>query len=207
MAKRDERELLQRWQAGDAEAGNELVIRHFDAVRLFFLNAVSDREREDLLQETFKRVVAAVGTFEGRSSFRTFLFVIARRTLYDHLRQRYRGKGQFDEMTHSVVDQGASPSHLVTQIESHRRLLQCLRGLPVQTKELLELYYWQDMTGNELAEIQGIPERTLRSRLGTARKALRDCFVRCAPAAGDADEPDLEGALRELGEFFRTGRG
>ena len=89
-------ELLARWRDGDRRAGHLLLSRYFDQVRGFFINSVGDDEREDLIQETFRRLVGAVGSFEGRSSFRTFLFRIAHNTLIDFYRRRGRGKHDFD---------------------------------------------------------------------------------------------------------------
>ncbi|PRQ09647.1 ECF RNA polymerase sigma-E factor [Enhygromyxa salina] len=199
-------QLIERWREGDRRAGNLLVDRYFAQLRAFFLTAVGDADREDLVQETFRRLVSAVPNFEGRSSFRTYLFKIARFTLLDFLRQRYRGKGEFDPMLHSVEDvDGVSPSHLVTAIERHQQLLGCVRKLPVETKQLLELYYWHDHTAAELAEGFGIPERTLRSRLVAARNRLHACMQDGAAPTNELDLA-LEGQLRQIGEFLRSGR-
>ena len=198
--------LLSRWKAGDRRAGNRLVERYFDQIRRYFLNAVGDQEREDLVQETFQRLLKAVDSFEHRSSFRTFLFSIARRALFDYFRRRGRGKGDFDPLLHSVEDGGVSPSHIVTAIERHQQLLACIRKLPLETKQLLELYYWHDLTGGELAEAAGVRERTLRTRLAAARKLLCKCMAAASGIAVEHDDAALEEQLRELGEFFATGR-
>ena len=202
-------ELLARWREGDRRAGQQLVARYFDQIRGFFINSVSDEEREDLVQDTFRRLVGAKDRFEGRSSFRTFLFRIAHNTLIDFYRKRGRGKFDFDPMLHSVADlDGVSPSHLVTAVERHQQLLACVRALPLETKQLLELYYWHDFTAAQIAETMGINERTLRSRLVAARKRLIKALAEQAEGGGQAggEEPELDSALRELGQFFSSGQ-
>lgn len=198
-------ELLGRWKQGDKAAGQKLVNRYFDQIRKYFTNAVDDDARNDLTQETFRKLIEAIHRFEGRSSFRTYLFQIARFTLYDFLSHQYKKLDKFDPLTHSVVDHGGvRPSSVIANVERHHAILVCMRALPVATKELLELYYWHDFTGPELAETMGIPERTVRARLSAAKKRLHECQ---AAGGGSDGEPDseLETRLRELGQFFESG--
>src|SRR5678815_5111695 len=72
--------LLDRWCAGDADAGNQLFRRHFATVYGFFEHKVVG-EVDDLVQETLVRCVSSRETFERRSTFRTYLFAVARRVL------------------------------------------------------------------------------------------------------------------------------
>ncbi|NVB39920.1 sigma-70 family RNA polymerase sigma factor [Pseudenhygromyxa sp. WMMC2535] len=200
----DDFTLLALWRGGDSRAGNNLYDRHFDAVRRFFINSVSDREREDLTQETFTRLTSALPSFEGRASFRTFTLRIARYVLYDHLRRRYRGKSDFDPLTHSVEDDsGLNPSRIIASLDRHTRLLHCVRRLPTQTKLLLELYYWQGVPPREIAKVFEIKEVTVRGRLRTARLALQADLQQSEEAA--IDDTDLEDKLYELGKFFTDG--
>jgi RNA polymerase sigma-70 factor (ECF subfamily) len=201
---RTEMELLTAWQAGDRRAGQLLVARYYPQVRRFFINAVEDRHRADLVQETFQRLVKSVQRFEGRSSFRTYLYRIARNTLNEHLKRSYRGTGAFDPLEHSVVDiHGISPSGAVMDLQRHQRLLECIRSLPVETKQLLELYCWQDLTASELAEVFDVPETTIRNRLAAARKRLHDAMQ--ATDGVRHSDAQLDRLLQEIGEFFEAG--
>ncbi len=161
--------LLERWRAGDAQAGNALFRRHFKALNRFFRNKV-DEGVEDLLQNTFLACVEGRDKFRGRSSFRTYLFAIARYQLYAHFRKRGRAA---DFTTASVVDMGSSPSRVVARKEEQRVLLRALRSIPVDYQIALELTYWEELKGHELAEILDVPTNTIRSRVWRARRALR----------------------------------
>jgi RNA polymerase sigma-70 factor (ECF subfamily) len=199
-------ELLDRWRAGDRRAGNELFGRYYDPIRAYFISKSPPRERQDLVQETFQRLTRSCDKFDKRSSFRTYLYRIAKHTLVDFFRRQARGKFDFDPLTHSVVDvMGVSPSHALTKVERHQRLLDCLRALPVETRDLLELYYWHDLTATELGELIGVDkEQTVRSRLRKARLDLQACLQ--SDEAPEAEDASLESQLREIGEFMRTGQ-
>jgi RNA polymerase sigma factor (sigma-70 family) len=176
-------ELLERWRAADMRAGERLVGRHFPAIRAYFLNKAS-AEHEDLVQETFARLASK------RDS--------ARMILFEHLRGRQRA-GRFDPLEHSVADlEGGRLSSLMAQRESHRQLLAALRELPLVDQELLELYYWQKLTAGEIAEIQGLPERTIRSRVAAALKRAGKAHAAHAGRPLAHSDAEVEGWLAEL---------
>src|SRR6476619_1575545 len=79
--------LLDRWCAGDRVAGNLLFRRHFEALCRFFEHK-TDGDIDDLVQETFLACLRGRETFRRQSSFRTYLFAIARHTLFGYWRRR-----------------------------------------------------------------------------------------------------------------------
>lgn len=162
-------ELLEAWRAGDRESGGALFDRHLGSVSRFFKNKV-DGNIEDLVQETFLACVEGRDRFEGRSSFRTYLFGVARNLLLAHYRKKRR---DFDPLETSVCDLGGGVSSLFAKSEQQRLLLRALRSLPVDQQVALELYYWEHMQGPALAEVLQISPHTVRSRLSRARSALR----------------------------------
>jgi len=191
-------ELLTAWRGGDAEAGNALFERHFTAVNRFFRSKV-DTGVEDLVQATFLACVEGRERFEGRSSFRGFLFGIARNQLLGFYRHRHRGVVVEDI---SVVDLGASPSQAMAGREEERILLRALRRLPLDHQITLELFYWENLKTYELADVLGISPHTARSRLSRARAGLREQVERVAkdPAGAQSTLNDLDGwacALRD----------
>lgn len=204
--KPDDLELLHRWREGDRQAGNHLVRKYHIPVSGFFKNSVSDEEREDLTQATFEKLMHAKDQFEGKSSFRNYLFTIARHTLLDHLRQRYR-RGTFEPLTHTVEDiDEATPSQVVVNLQRTQRLLTCLRELPVDTKQLLELYYWQGCTAGDVGEIYGIPPGTVRRRIHDAKAMLRRCLAKeCGRGATEQSDDVIDGQMQQLGQLLILG--
>lgn len=165
-------ELLDRWCAGDRGAGNELFQRHFDAVCRFFQNKL-DRDFDELVQTTFLACVRSRAQFRRQSSFRTYLFTIARNELYGYLRRRRRDQ-HLDFGVTSLADIETTARSRIDRHRTHERLLRGLRALPVEQQVLLELHYWEDMSPTELAEVLEIPAATARTRLFRARQALRE---------------------------------
>ncbi len=176
MDARDDFELLAAWREGDKAAGSELFSRHFSAVNRFFRSKV-DGGVEDLVQSTFLACVEARDNFRGVSSFRGYLFGIARNHLFGHYRRRDR---EVDFETCSVIDLGGSPSQALGGREEQRLLLHALRCLPLEHQIVVELYYWEGLKGPELAAVLDVSPHTVRSRLSRARASLRECVERLA---------------------------
>jgi RNA polymerase sigma-70 factor (ECF subfamily) len=162
--------LLERWRAGDGAAGNALFKRHFESLYRFFEHKV-DAEVDELVQETFLACLHGRDRFAARSSFRTYLFAIARHTLYGHWRaRRHDAVLEFDEI--SVASLSTSARGKLARREELERLLDALRELPLEQQLLIELHYWEGLERSHLAEVFGVEEATTRSRLFRAREAL-----------------------------------
>lgn len=167
-----DQELLARWRDGDAQAAEALFERHFDGLYRFFRNKAGTAV-DDLVQRTLLAAYEGSQRFRGESSFRTFLFAIARNQLLVHL-AKLRGVERIEPGRDSVADTAPSPSSVVHRRREHAMILQGLRRLPVDHQILLELFYWEQHSGAELAKILEIPEGTIRTRLRRARQLLAD---------------------------------
>jgi RNA polymerase sigma-70 factor (ECF subfamily) len=196
-------ELLERWRSGDREAGGRLVTRHFLDVRTYFrLRMPTDYE--DLHQETFTRLSRSLDNFRGESSFRTYLFRIARNVLAEALRKRYRA--EFDPIVSSIVDlTGDSQGTIMIEREHLRMLFDSLRALPLDEQDLIELYYFQRIGARELADLFGLAEGGVRSRLRTTLGNLRRVYQQVArrPHEHELDERQLSQWLLELRALVR----
>ena len=191
-------ELLAAWRRGDRAAGNRLFRRHFDAVFWFFRTKAGDAA-EDLTQETFHALSRNRDALDGLKSFRAYLFAVARSKLYDLLRSKQRGR-EPDPLAESVRDLGLSPSELLGRRREQELLVLALRTIPVELQLLLELRYFELMRGPELAELLGVPEGTIRSRLRRAHELLRDAVAQLAenPELVHTTMTDLERWAQDL---------
>lgn len=197
----DDETLLEGWRAGDRRAGNALFQRHFEPVRRFFVNKVDD-EAAELVQRTFLACVSARERFEGKSSFRTFLFAIAHNVLREHYRARDRARAQEDVDDHSVVDLGAGPSTALDGKREQRALLMGLRRIPLKFQLVLELYFWERSTAREIGEALGLPEDTVRSRIRRGKELLKEALAKVGAEPGVAESTggDLEGWAERVRE-------
>jgi RNA polymerase sigma factor (sigma-70 family) len=187
VAELDDIALLDKWRGGDADAGQALFERHFDSIYGFF-ETKCENEADELVQATFLACLRAKDQFRRESSFRTYLFTIARNELYRVLRTRQRRDAKLDFELSSIADLVSTPGTRMARNQEHRRLVEALQHLPVEQQTLLELHYWEDMEIAQLAEIFDSPQATIRTRLHRARKALRDRMEN----TGSAPEKVLE---------------
>ena len=183
----DDWELLAAWRAGDAGAGNALVAAHFEAVSRFVRGKLGD-DVEDLLQQTFLACVEGKDRIAG-VSFKSYLFGVATRRLFDHLRGRYRAGRPVSFSEISLADLGTTPSERVARNERAELVQAALRQIPVDAQIALELAYWEGLSGAEIAVALDIEPGTVRSRLSRARDQLRD-----AVRALGGDAADLFGS-------------
>lgn len=176
---RTDEELFRAWCEGDRKSGHALFVRHFGSMRRFFANKADD-DVEDLVQRTFMACVESRARFEQRSSFRTYLFGIARNILREHFRRRGRDGATFDPEAQSVCDSGAGPSTIMAAREEQRLMLAALRRIPLEHQILLELYFWERLTARRIAEIFELPENTIRSRIRRGRRLLSEQLEKLA---------------------------
>lgn len=195
-----DQELLTAWRQGDAAAGDRLFVLHFPTLDRYFRNKVSGPDIADLIQRTFMTCVERPHGFQGLSSFRGYLLGIAHNLLREHYRAVSRRRHE-DIDAVSVVDLGAGPSTLIGAREEQRLLITALRSMPLESQEILELYYWERLTGPEVASILAVTENTARSRLRRARLRVREEVERLAASA-----TVLQSTLEDLEAWARSVR-
>lgn len=185
--------LLERWRGGDQSAGRALFERHFASIYRFFENKCRGAV-DDLAQRTFLQCVKSRDRFEGKSSFRTYLFSIARHELHQHLRSSKR-EVPIDFDVESIARLTTTPGTRLARAERFKKLSLALASLPVEAQLMLELCYWHELDSNELAQVFEIPAATVRVKLHRARKALRAIL----DEQNDAPENDpLASSLRDV---------
>lgn len=192
----DDAELLNLWRGGDTRAGNRLFDRNFRRLLRFFRNKV-EGGIEDLIQETMMAVVRGRDRLRDDSSFRAYLFQTARFVLYEHVRQRVRGR-TVDVEQESIADLAPGVSTAYAKHREQQVLLQAMRMLPLELQVTLELYYWEGLSGPELAAALGIPEPTVRGRIRRGSERLRENVEKLASS------PELiESTMGNLGDWLK----
>jgi RNA polymerase sigma factor (sigma-70 family) len=180
-------DLLAGWRGGDKSAGSELFRRYFDSLYRFFLGKLPD-EAEDLIQSTWMACVRYTEQVAAATSFRAYLFTMARNELCRALRQR-RPREQLDFGVTSLRDLSPSPRTAAAAGEEERALLGALRTLPLELQLLLELHYWEELSTSELADALEIPHGTVKTRIRRARDLLESALA-SSPRALQGDQLD-----------------
>lgn len=164
--------LLERWRGGEAAAGEELFARQFPGLYRFFATKC-DGDTDELVQATLVACLKAKDTFRADSSFRGYLFTVAKHQLYRYFRERQRA-ANVDFAVSSVADLATTPGTRIARDQAHRRLLDALRTLPIEQQTLLELYYWEELEVAQLSQIFDSPPATIRTWLYRARQTLKE---------------------------------
>src|SRR5262249_7980618 len=121
--------------------------------------------------------VEARDQFRGKSTFRTYLFAIARNELYAYLRHAHHSEPLDFDVT-SIAQIMTSLDSRLTRAKEVELLRAALRELPAEQQLLLELHYWHHLDAQALGEVFDAARGTIRVRLHRARDALRACMTR-----------------------------
>ena len=167
---REDEWLVVRCQLGERPAFDELIQRWAEPLWKYVRRlAGDDSAAEDLTQDVWLRVLRGIGRLRDGSRLRPWLFGIARRVLMDRLRAQYATPAVSDV---DVVDIPASDIS-VTLADELATMEAELARLPVIEREVLTLFYLQELSLGEVAEVLGIPIGTVKSRLFRSRQLLR----------------------------------
>jgi RNA polymerase sigma-70 factor (ECF subfamily) len=167
---REDTLLAVRCQLGERDAFNDLIRRWALPLRRYVQRVTGNAESADeLVQDIWLRVLQGIGRLQDPTRFRAWLFGIAHRRLMDRLRERYG----------SSIDPGADADAIATDLPHPDRDLEVrelergLGRLPAPEREVLSLFYLEELPLAEVAQVLTIPVGTVKSRLYRARNLLR----------------------------------
>jgi RNA polymerase sigma-70 factor, ECF subfamily len=166
--------LIGRIASGDRLAMQVLYARHHVRVFRFVLRLVRDESTaEDLISEVFLDVWRQAGRFEGRSAVSTWMLAIARFKALSALRRR-PDAALDEEAAGAIEDPTDDPELTLEKKDKSASLRKCLGGLSAEHREIIDLVYYHEKSVEEAAEIVGIPENTVKTRMFYARKKLAE---------------------------------
>jgi len=140
---------------------------------------VGEASVEDAVQDVFLVVHRRMGSFEARSSFRTWLYGIVLHVARNHRRREQRKGGCASlEAGPEIADMAPGPHEEATAAEAMRRLATLLDGLDEAKREAFVLAELEQMSAPEIAEALGINVNTVYSRLRAARQAVETAAAR-----------------------------
>ena len=157
--------LLRRVATGDRAAFRALYDRHADRIFRFAMTIVRRAHlAEEVLQETMVVVWRQAGKFKGASKVSTWILGIARNLAFNLLRKEARGD--------RLPDETPGESNPAGRVERAIHVERAMATLPEHHREVIHLVYYEEMSMREAADVLGIPEGTVKSRMHHARKAL-----------------------------------
>jgi RNA polymerase sigma-70 factor (ECF subfamily) len=172
-------ELVQQCQAGDMNAFQELVSRYQQKVFMVILGLL--RNREDALevsQETFFRAYRKINSFQGGSSFYTWLYRIAVNLAIDAQRRLKRNPLEFRDSMDGILEErnelAKDPFADVHDKQLRVKLNEAINDLTPEHRSVIVLRTLEGLSYKDIGEILGCSEGTVMSRLHYARKKLQD---------------------------------
>jgi RNA polymerase sigma factor (sigma-70 family) len=167
--------LMQRIAGGDRQALAALYRAHERALYRFIVSRLNDpHEAADILHEVFMDIWRIAASFEGRSQVRTWIFGIAYRKVIDTHRKRGRVDLTDEVPEPDELEASAEEGLAAAQEAGHLRF--CMGRLSDDHRSAISLAFYEDMTCAQIAEVAGVPEGTIKSRLFHARKLLQHCL-------------------------------
>jgi RNA polymerase sigma-70 factor (ECF subfamily) len=164
---------VDRAAAGDREAFEVLYARHYERVYAIARGVLLDPDdAADATQEVFALVHRNVRRFDRRSKFSTWLYRVAVNRSIQHARrlQHRRRLVPLDRSAEAVADPPAEEQPTDPRVES------ALGKLAPADRAVLTLFYWDDLSVNEMAEALGCSPNAAKVRLFRARERFRACY-------------------------------
>ncbi len=166
--------LLESIAAGNRTAMHVLYCRHNVRVYRFILRIVRDTSTaEDLVSQVFLDVWRTARQFQGRSQVSTWLLSIARFKALTALRTR-RFEDLDQEDVREIPDEADTPETSLDRTNTSAILRACVAKLSPAHREIINLVYYHEKSVEEVGQIIGIPQSTVKTRMFYARKQLAD---------------------------------
>lgn len=178
-------DLMVLYQKGEVRAFELLLTRHRKPVYNFILRFVGDKETaEDLLQEAFMRVIKGAEAYKRQAKFTTWLYTIARNLCVDQTRRRKHRKhasldAPMDTSDDSgtlmdVIPSGEMASDRQSQNKQlHETMHRAISALSEEQREVFLMREFLDLPFKQIADVVGVPENTVKSRMRYALEKLR----------------------------------
>jgi len=165
-------ELIRRIATGDRTAMRFLYSRHQVRVHRFINGIIHDGARaDDIVNEVFFEVWTQAARFEARSSVSTWILGIARFKALSVRRRRTEDELD-DDSVEAEIDGTDDPEVTAQKASKAAAIRRCIAALPVDHRMVIDLVYYHEKTVEEVAEIVGANESTVKTRMFYARRKL-----------------------------------
>jgi RNA polymerase sigma-70 factor (ECF subfamily) len=180
-----DQELITRYRAGEKEVINTLFSRYLTATYSFLFRLTNDKTvAEEAASEAFLKAWKHLDRFDEQEPFKPWLFKIARNTAYDILRKKkifvfsqFDGEDGTNSITDTLADPLPLPPELLEKKMLSEELKRALTNLSPPEREILHLYFEENLTFNEIGTLLQEPLDTVKSRQRRALIKLRKLLL------------------------------
>jgi RNA polymerase sigma-70 factor, ECF subfamily len=175
MTTNDEHILIEAINNGDTRAYAQLVDRYKDLVYTLALRMLKHKEEaEEVAQDTFIKVFKSLDKFKGDSKFSTWIYRVAYNTCLDNIKRnkKHLNNVTIDEFTFNKLDTIDNALDNIISEEKSTLIKNCINKLPEDSSALLTLFYFEELSLEEISKIINVEANTVKVKLFRARKKL-----------------------------------
>ncbi|WP_353778156.1 sigma-70 family RNA polymerase sigma factor [Winogradskyella sp. 3972H.M.0a.05] len=175
MTTNDDKIYIDRVLEGDSQAFAMLVNRYKDLVFSLALRMLKHREEaEEVSQDTFIKIYKSLNKFKGDSKFSTWVYKVTYNTCLDRIKKlkRTQSTQQIDEFTEHQIKTLDSALDRIEAKERKEALRKCIERLPSEDSFLVTLFYFEELSLEEISEIVGLTPNNVKVKLHRSRKKL-----------------------------------
>jgi len=171
----NDQQLINAVLAGDTNSFSAIVDRYKDLVFTLAIRMLKHREEaEEVSQDTFIKVYNSLNKFKGDSKFSTWIYRIAYNSCLDRLKKYKREQNvvTIDEYTEHQVKTINNALDIMEQEERNLTIKSCLDLLPSNDSAILTLFYFEELSLEEIAKVVGLNANNVKVKLFRSRKKL-----------------------------------
>jgi len=157
---------------GNKDAMNEIYKTYVPALNGFVRLFLADpNDVADIIHDTMLEIWRKAERFEGRSSLKTWIFSIAKNKSID--RNRKHGRLQYSDEIIEIEDDTLNAAELLSLSQDAQSIRDAVNQLKPDHRRAIHLSFFEDLTYKEIAEIEGCPEGTIKTRILYAKRSLQ----------------------------------
>ena len=168
--------LIKRTLDGKKEAFGQLVMQYQKPIYRFIYQIIGNAtEAQDIAQEVFIKAYQSLDTLKDQNSFRAWLMKIARNSCYNWIRQKQDNLFSLDSemIEYNLMQFPPAPDEMIIKEELYARVMSAIAELPEKDRTVIEMFYLEEKSYQEIQQELGISKSLLGWRLSNARAKLR----------------------------------
>lgn len=181
---KSDEQVIQSILSGDNTHYRDLVSRYQHKVYSVALKITNNqKDAEDISQEVFIKAFQALSGFQSQSSFSTWLYKITVNRCLDWKRkykayEKEKNTEEIEMFANEHHEERSSPEEALLSNERSKAIGLAIQGLPKNYQSVISLYYFNNMTYQQIADKLGIAKKTVESRLYRGKMMLKERWVK-----------------------------
>ena len=160
---------------GEKDLYREIIRRYEKKLSHYLLKFLSDRDdMEDILQVVFIKVYKNLYGFDVDKKFSSWIYRIAHNEAVNHLKKRRTGRISLDDVEYKLIDEKADIRGEADKMFLKEDIEKVLNEMNIKYKEPLVLFYFENMSYDEISDILRIPKNTVGTLIMRGKKSIKD---------------------------------